>query len=186
MSPDWELRYFSHDAEWDAGEQLASMRNGQGDDWSITFGSAGVYLRGFDHESELSPWARQPPGVADGLLDGLPAVLRPAADEPAFTLEDVPMVTLALWRLPDAGVWSHAPVAATGDGGVWLFDELDGRPESYVAFAREYHEREVPVEAVRRVYAHEPVTAELVRALDPDAAVDDVLGELQAIGYPSA
>jgi hypothetical protein len=106
----------SYDAAWGPGEQLASMRNGSGDEWSVTFTAAGTYLRGFDHESALNPFAQQPPGLAPGLLDRLPATLRGAADESAFTLEDLPLVTLALWRLSGEGYWSFGDGSVGPDG----------------------------------------------------------------------
>ncbi|MFP5369913.1 MAG: hypothetical protein ACLGI3_04090 [Actinomycetes bacterium] len=103
MSPDREFRWFSFDAAWGDGEQVASMRNGSGDEWSITFSGAGTYVRGFDHESALSPFAQEPQGLAPGLLEGLPEVLRASAEEPAFTMADLPLVTVALWRLAGEG-----------------------------------------------------------------------------------
>ncbi|MFE4802065.1 hypothetical protein ACFRFL_45945 [Streptomyces sp. NPDC056708] len=33
------------------GEEMASMRNGSGDEYSIVFSAAGAYVRGFDHET---------------------------------------------------------------------------------------------------------------------------------------
>src|SRR4051794_18596140 len=56
LSPDPQYRYFSFNNSWDDGEQLAAMSNGSGDEYSITFTGSGTYIRGFDHESELSPF----------------------------------------------------------------------------------------------------------------------------------
>ena len=188
LSPEWETRYFSFDARWDAGEQLASMRNGSGDEYSFTFTKDGVYGRGFDHESALSPFVRTPPEPWPGLLEPIPDVLRPAADEPAFTIGDVPSVTLTLWRLEGDDGWSHGvPVdpPPDDDGGTALFDELDGDPRTYAAFAHDYYEVDLPLSAVEHVLARRPLTAEVVRALDPDVALDDLGDDLREIGYPT-
>ncbi len=56
LSPGWESRYFSFDAAWAENEEMASMRNGSGDEYSIVFSAAGAYIRGFDHESPMSPY----------------------------------------------------------------------------------------------------------------------------------
>ena len=189
MSLEWEYRYYSFDAAWGEGMQLASMRNGSGDDWSITWTAAGTFVRGFDHESARSPFAQQPPGLAPGLLDGLPPALREAADEPAFTMEDVPLVTVAFWRLAGEPAWSYGdvlPAPDGDDGGTWLFDGLDGRPETYRDFAAAYYEREIPAEAVARVVAGEPLTPHLARALNPDVSLADIADEVAATGYPLA
>ena len=189
LSPEWEYRYFSFDAAWGPDQQLASMRNGSGDDWSITFAAAGTYVRGFDHESARSPFAQHPPGLVPRMHDGLPDALREAADEPAFTMGDLPLVTVALWPLPADASWSFGDVEAEAygdDGGTWLFAELDGRPETYSAFATAYYERDVPLDAVRRVLAGEPLTQELVTALDPGLRLGEIAEEVSSTGYPLA
>lgn len=44
LCPDWEGRYYSFKAGWAAGEEMASMRNGSGDEYSIVFSAAGAYV----------------------------------------------------------------------------------------------------------------------------------------------
>ncbi|MFE2032854.1 hypothetical protein ACFXBB_06245 [Streptomyces scopuliridis] len=93
LSPDWDYRYYSFDSAWADGEEMVSMRSGSGDEYSIVFSAVGAYVRGFDHESPMSPYARdgEPwPGV----IDGVPSVFRPWVEESAFADEgDVPRVT---------------------------------------------------------------------------------------------
>jgi len=79
MSAEREDRYFSYDTEFGPGQALASMRNGSGDEYSITFTGDGAFLRGFDHESPLSPFSRTPPALWPGILTGLPAELAAVA-----------------------------------------------------------------------------------------------------------
>ena len=47
------LRYFSFDSQFGSGQAQASMWNGEGDDYSITFGEYGALALGLDHESQL-------------------------------------------------------------------------------------------------------------------------------------
>lgn len=178
LSPEWEMRYFSHDAHRALGEHMASMRNGSGDEYSFTITPHGTYGRGFDHESALSPYTRQPPRPYAGLLDVVPDVLRDAVVDPAFVLGNVPSVTLTLWRLDGDGAWSHGEVRdveppSGDDGGTWLFDELDGKPETYVAFATAYYEVPVNLSAVTHVFQHHPLDEAVVRALNADLRVGD-------------
>jgi hypothetical protein len=106
-----------------------------------------------DHESPLSPFIQTPPALWPGLLTGLPAALEVVADEPAFTLVDVPMVTVALWRLTGDDQWHHGQIAypqawehqhQDPDGSDWLFVQLDGRAESYLRYASNYFGRDLP------------------------------------------
>jgi hypothetical protein len=194
MSAAPEYRCFSFDAQFGPGQALASMCNGSGDEYSITFTDDGAFLRGFDHESPLSPFARTAPALWPGLLTGLPASLTAMAQEPAFTIGGVPTATVALWRLPGDEQWHHGPIAyprtweneyADPDGSGWLFAQLDGRGESYLQYASEYFERQLPAEAVTAVIEHRPLTAALVGALNPDRSHHDLTGDLNPIGYPA-
>lgn len=192
---DWEYRYFSFDEEFGPGQALALMRNGSGDEYSITFAAGGAFLRGFDHESPLSPFIQTPPAMWPGLLTGLPAALAAMAEEPAFKLEGVPMVTVALWRLAADARWQHGQIAypraweneyGDPDGSGWLFAQLDGRGDSYLQYAGDYFGRQLPAEAVTAVMEHRPLTAALVRALNPERPHHDLAADLNRIGYPAA
>lgn len=193
MSAEREYRYYSFDAQFRPGQALASMDNGSGDEYSITFTGDGAFLRGFDHESPLSPFGQTPLALWPGLLTGLPAPLAALAREPAFTLEGVPMVTVALWRLAGDEQWHHGQIAypraweneyADPDGSGWLFAQLDGRSESYLQYASEYFERQLPTDAVMAIMEHRTLTAALVRALNPERSHDELTGDLNRIGYP--
>jgi hypothetical protein len=149
-------------------------------------------LRGFDHQSPLSPFIQTPAALWPGLLYGLPAPLAAAAYEPAFTLEGVPMITAALWRLAGDEQWHHGQIGyprawenkyADADGSDWLFAQLDGRAESYLRYASEYFERQLPAEAVTGIIEHRPLTATLVRFLNPERSYPDLTGDLNRIGY---
>jgi hypothetical protein len=77
LSPAWEHRYYSLNAQWAPGELMASMRNGQGDQWFALIDQHGIIVHGLDHESPMyrpdNPW----PGV----LDAVPQEFAPFADE---------------------------------------------------------------------------------------------------------
>lgn len=83
MSANAEYRCFSFDGEFGPGQARASMRDGSGDEYSITFTDDGAFLRGFAHESPLSPFSQASPALWPGLLAGLPAAFAAIADEPA-------------------------------------------------------------------------------------------------------
>lgn len=191
LSPEWDMRYFSYDAEWAPETELASMRNGSGDEYSFTFTPHGTYGRGFDHESRFSPYTRQPPRPYSGLLDTVPSVLRDSVEEPAFRLSDVPSVTLTLWRLDGQSVWSSGEAQEVepsdgDDGGTWLFNELDGHPETYQTFATDYYEVPVDLNAVAHVFKQRPLTDVVVQALNADLLVRDLVDDIRCSGYPNA
>jgi hypothetical protein len=154
------------------------------------FSAAGAYIRGFDHESRLSPWTHPSHQIATGLLDGLPDSLRHHVDEPAFASHDgMPAISVCMWREGDADRWSAGvpadPRLRSADGGAeWLFKDVDGTAQSYLEFARDYYAVEINLADVEHVMAGRPVTADLVRRLNQEADVAAVLAEVAELGYP--
>src|SRR5918993_1411739 len=110
LSPQWEYRYYSFDATWGPEDELASMRNGTGDDYAIVFSPAGAWVRVFDHESPMSPWALEPPRPWPGVLDSVPTAFQACVQEPAFILDGVPMVSACLWRQTTDDRWQTGAI----------------------------------------------------------------------------
>ncbi|MFF4620165.1 hypothetical protein [Nonomuraea jabiensis] len=190
MSPEWSSRYHSFDAGWSAGEEMASMRNGSGDEYSIVFSAAGAYIRGFAHESAMSPYGND--GPWPGVLDSVPKAFRHCVEEPAFCDEDgIPVVTACLWREVGDGRWRVGEIDYPDgmndpDGALYLFARLvDPSPEAFQRFAEDYYEVPVNLDALRHVYALRPLTQAVVTALNADLAVKDLADDLAAARYPS-
>ena len=184
MSPDWEYRYYSFDSKWDLNEMMASMRNGQGDDFFILFNNNGAIIKGFDHESPMSPYAHKPKRVWPGVLDDVPDVFRSFLDEPAFTIEDT---TFCFWRRAEDSCWSIGNIAypkgSDPDGSDQLLAMHDGKPETYREFAEEYYERAIPLFVIEHIYKHQPLTDEIIASLNPDVSFADLKADIENIGY---
>jgi hypothetical protein len=193
LCPNWEYRYYSFQAGWGEGEQLGSMRSGSGDDLFAHFSSAGCWIKGFDHESPLSPFTEHPPRVRPGVLDHVPPEFAACLQEPAFNVD---MATFCIWRRPVDAAWQTGPVAFPADahdpdgpdpdGSVQMLSPLDGRAETYRAWAEEYYERKVDAAAVEQIFEHRPLTPELVAKLNPKASLAGLVDDIREIGYPVA
>ncbi|WP_329084197.1 MULTISPECIES: hypothetical protein [unclassified Streptosporangium] len=192
MSPEWEYRFYSFDSRWSPVEEMASMRDGCGNDYSIVFSPTGAYARGFDHESPMSPYRVTPPVPWPGLFDRVPEAFHPLVTEPAFSDQDgTPQATVCFWREQADTEWRSGAIEALPEGvkddrsAEWLFDVLvDGRPEAYQQFAEDYYEVAVDIEAVRHIYALQPLTQSVVSSLNPDVDLSSLEGDLAQIGYP--
>lgn len=182
LSPEWEYRYYSFNQAWSDGEAMGSMRNGSGDHWFAIFCAAGAAIHGLAHEAPVfSPGNPQP-----AIFDRLPAAFHAnLLHEPAFTTQDS---TFCIWRLRDDAGWScgqvELPAGEDPDGSAELLGVLAGRPEQYVDFARDYYECEVDVDDVAAIYRHEPLSAELVRRLNPAVDLASLADDIAEIGYP--
>jgi len=65
---------------------MASMRNGSSDEYFILFDSHGAIMKGFDHESAMSPWSAEEEKVWPGIFDGVPVEFETFLAEPAFSI----------------------------------------------------------------------------------------------------
>ncbi|MFE1285466.1 hypothetical protein [Streptomyces sp. NPDC058751] len=191
LNPDGE-RIHSYDARWSETEQVASMRNGSGDEYDIVFAPEGAYIRGFDHESPLSPYHHEDvPKPWPGVLDSVPEAFRRYVEEPAFTDEDgCPVVTVCLWRETDAPSWRTGRITfpedhPDPDGSHWLFELLlDPTPEAFRSFAEDYYEAPADIETLRHIYALRPLGLPQILGLNPEASVPEVVAAARAMGYP--
>jgi hypothetical protein len=89
--------------------------------------------------------------------------------------------------------WSAGPVefpaedSEDADGTGWMLDVLvEGTPEAYQRFAGDYYEVVPDVEAIRHIYAHKPLTQEIVSLLNPAVSLTDLDQDTARIGYPAA
>lgn len=192
LSPEWEHRYHSFDDHWSETESMASMRNGSGDEYSIVFSAVGAYVRGFDHESPMSPYAED--GPWPGVLDEVPDVFRPCVEEPAFSDEDgMPVVTTCTWRETEDDGWAAGSIDfphranEDPDGAGYLFQLwVDRSPEAFQRWAEDYYEAPVDLGAVRHIFSSRPLTEEVVSALNSSVALADLALDVAGIGYPTS
>lgn len=194
LSPDGYATYtFDSRAE---DQELAAMDNGSGDEYSIVFTPAGAFIRGFDHESPMSPYAGDDYALWPGLVESIPEQFAAQVTEPAFCHhgDTGPFLaaTVCLWRLHDDPAWRTGDIefppqeqSTDPDGSGWMFDLLaEGTPEAYCAYATDYFEVSPDPAAVREIFEHRPLTTDLVRRINPHTGLTALTETLDTIGYP--
>lgn len=177
-SQELEYRYYTYNPNWDEGEALFEMSDGEGDEMLVLFRPEGCCINGFLHEYDQPDKAQ--------VTRGLPA----AFDEFVFG-EPVSSIgtTFCLWYTPAHG-WQTGILPDEDDGSEELLYIFDGNPETYAEWANEYYIEETdrdPIDtaAVARIYQHEPLTRELVREIiEPLEDWAQLETDVQAIGYP--
>ncbi|WP_314247006.1 hypothetical protein [Streptomyces sp. DSM 40907] len=192
LSPEWEFRYHSYDSQWAPSEELASMKDGSGNDYVIVFSDPGVYAQATYHESPINACRVSPPAPWPGLFDSLPPALRPFAREVSFLDPNgVQRATVCLWREATDSDWTCGDVQipneneGDADGAEWLFGLLlKGSAEAYLEFADDYYEVAPALEAVQHTYDLKPLTQEVVSALNPTVRLEDLADDITQIGYP--
>jgi hypothetical protein len=187
LEPQWDMRYYSFDSQWADGEMMASMRNGSGDDYFLLFNCVGAILKGYAHEAPFAEHFVRAGRVWPGVLEEIPDEFAAFLSEPAFSAEEA---TFCLWRTSTDLNWRTGkidfPPGNDPDGSTDLLSILDGRPETYQYWAEEYFERPVLLSCVSQIYQHQPLTAKMVRDLNPETSLRELKADLEEIGYPYA
>lgn len=187
------LRVHHYENELQPGVAWGNINNGAGDHLHVLFTNSGTLIKGFDHESPLSPHAREDgeiyPGMYDEVPEALMAVLRD--QEETLDLEDV---TFCLWQEGNdlswmVGNWIQMATAEEDEadargGAEFLLGYMNKNSEDYVDWAKGYYDLpDLSLEAVAEIYDEKPVTASLIKQLCPERDVAAALNELQQRGY---
>lgn len=185
LSPEWQYRYYSFNSNWAPLEQMASIRDGCGDEWWIVFHESGwAALKGLGHESEA--WSEGRELLSAAIQGAFPAELHGFTHEPAFRWDST---SFGYFQLPEIGAWKCAntatPFASLDSGDVGLLSLLTGGAEAYVQFAAEYFEADIPLDGAQHIFAHLPITEEIVASLNSETSLEEIAEELfNEIGYP--
>jgi len=181
ISPEWEYRYYSYDSQWAIGEECATMRDGEGDEYLILFNQAGAIINGLAHEAEQQQVSKEniPVEFHDFIFG-----------EPVKSVG----TTFCIWKKYDENQWHSAHNQSAqgnsyGDGSEDLLFILDENPKTYQKWAEEYYEgqlvEKLPLHTIKQMYDGAPLTREMVLALNP--ALDDwpkLMADLDEIAYP--
>ena len=174
-----KFRSFEFHPKWGPGAaQMGAFKNGSGDFFFAWFSPQGTVIRGFDHESSMTPFRKEPPEIWAGLFDGLPDPLGYALAESAFGAE---CVTFAIWHVGQ-GWRSGAVKLAAGkdpDGAEQLLacfaDDIEGFCEKYYGC--------VGSTVLRALGGDGALTTALVFELNPDADLEVVREEAALVGW---
>lgn len=167
---------------------MASMRDGSGDDYFVLFNEHGAIIKGFAHESPMSPFVNEPIKVWQGVLDDVPNEFQSFLSESAFSVE---ATTFCVWRRYSDLSWQvgkiNYPKEKDPDGSEGLLSILDGKSSTYKGFADYYYERTFALSPIEQIYQHKPLTEEIIEALNPNVSCEaDLKNDIDEIGYPSS
>jgi len=176
LSPEWDYRYYSFNRNWAPGEEMASMRNGLGDDWFLLLNSAGAAVKGFAHELADGP------SLAQNIQTQVPENFSSFLNEQAFSMQNA---TFCYWRRTNDPSWSKVSGSPSGDGSGDMLALLANDPSGYKEWAEDYFEAPIELDVVKALFTHQPLNDSLILALNPEADLGSTYAEALEIGYPS-
>lgn len=177
------LRYHTYRPNHLPGVDVGVVDHGSGDELVCFFDARhGCLVKGFDHESPMSPHSRDEFRAWPGVLDEVPPGLAALLDAPEFRREET---TFCIWRGRGDERWRQGEVDEP-DKGEWsasLLGRIFLDAESYLGWAREYYDRsKIPAAAVVASYRSCQIDESAVLAINPRADLEMVRRELAAMG----
>lgn len=170
LMPDWDLRYFSFNSKWGAGEMMSSMKDGEGSEFFFLFNADGVIGKINCKGSSLG-------ANVNSLLAKIPCEFASFIKEPAFRIY---AASCYLWWRVEDGLWSLAPKDIVG---IPLLAFVADQGEYYHAWAQKYYDCKISLESVRAVFRHETLTDDLVVSLNSGIELEAALADCQEINY---
>jgi hypothetical protein len=183
ICPEAEYRYFSYDPQFAAGQHVAAMKNGEGDHWYLHLSAAGAIVKGHVQDlprGESRAMALQAQAV-------VPEDFSSLLHEPAFMMDSV---SFCYWRAAAADGWTvlthpDPRLQHRYDGSEDYLSILLAPASCYYEYAADYFECEPPLASIEHIYAHAPLTAAVVKSLNPQMSLGDALEAASMIGYPA-
>jgi hypothetical protein len=174
-------RSFEFHPRWARGQQMGAFKDGEGNAFFAWFTAQGAVVRGFDHDSAMSPFRHDPPARWPGLFDGLPAALAHAQVEPAFVPDEI---TFACWATGGEGEWRTGPVVPPRG------KDADGSARLLACFNANFERWRKAYYATRSSpgfdvlwWGKDPLTPEVVFGLNADADLKEVRAEAVLLGW---
>ena len=178
---------FSFDPRWHKRQQLASSINGCGDELYIHFAPHGVFIKGFAHESEMTPYKDAARTIWPGVVDSVPPEFASPLTEPAF---DPNATTFVIWRLQSDTGWSTGdvdyPDGDYKDGSADLLEPITFSVDDVTEWLSENYETDVDREIVQFVFDDRPLTDLQMTKLNPTSPLHSIRDAVRATGWETA
>ena len=176
---------FSFNPQWHSHQQVATNINGQGDELYIHFLQCGCLVKGFAHESEMSPYKRADRSIWPGVLNNVPSEFKCSLEETAFSPETT---TFVIWRLTIDNRWSTGDVTFPShdyrDGSVDLLQPLTFSAADFTTWLSENYETDVDHEIIRSVFDGKPLSDAQMAKLNPTSSIRSIRDAVRVTGYP--
>jgi hypothetical protein len=184
-----EYPHYRLDPLWEKGA-LFTRDNGSSDEYAIAFVKSGVFIRGFDHTSPMSPY-RSDDGqtIWPGMYAAVPKSMQDLIADKRVTSDRFGVsycitysLAVAKWTI-GVKTWPKNYTETPGDGSRWMLGSLAEGARQYVDWAGDYYGRSIALEPVATIFAHGELADDLLLELNPRVEVAKVKAFATAAHY---
>lgn len=167
------------------------ISNDSGDHLYVLMSPEGAIIKGFDHESCLSPYQNDEEPTAESIYANVPAELLALLDEETEKND----VTFCIWQKPGEVHWHQNSIELPDycfdsdrtqpeDGGqAFLMSYIFAGADEWYEWASIYYElREEAWDAAARLYETGEITRSMMEDLNPERDYDTIIDECEVSG----
>lgn len=161
--------YHYDDKEWIKNGHFFRIDNGGGDHYHILISPMGSVIKGFGHESEMSPYnlqeGEQPELIKNhNFYQDLPDDLFSLLNDDALEKE---VATFCIWQSISQEQWTYTPITIPDDWNDGSEDFLNYvfDLEEYAEWFEESYEEPIDMDLLKQIYKGMAVTKEMIEKL---------------------
>lgn len=182
------LRITSYFPNYLEGVDMFHIDNGASDHLYILFSTTGIIIKGFDHESILSPYANEDEIITPGIYDTTPPELLALLD----THTEKDDVTFCVWYDLNNSTWRKGIITVPegykdgDDGEGFLLGYIFTTPDDWLDWAQHYYgdkNKDIDITVVKKYYRKQIITHEDILSMNTNADVEYVFSKLMKLGY---
>lgn len=161
LMPEWEYRFFSYNCNWDeqGNEEMASMRDGEGNEYFIYFSHLGVAGKVLFENNIQNPIES---------LDKIPNVFENFKNEKAFNLDNA---TFFFWKTYNDEKWFSSPNNLKDYS---LLSFINNSYKGYQEWAENYYEREIESQTLHEVFSSLDINSKQLAILNSELILEDL------------
>lgn len=150
--------------------------NGSGDEVSIYIKDDKAFIKGFDHESDLSPYQFDDSShILEKIYLNSPKEFKNLLDD-----ENIYNTTFAMWNLSTGDEWNFNKLSNEDDGGrEFLLGYIFDSAEHYLEWAKDYHDVSFDLKIINDIYNETDITKEMLKNLNITRDENEILKELE-------
>ncbi|WP_321385066.1 hypothetical protein [uncultured Enterococcus sp.] len=186
LEEDYAYRVYDWIPTWTEALSFGKIDNGSGDELIAVFGKEDCIIKGFDHESALSPYAQEEYKIYDGIYDQVPKELLERLYDSAIEHEHV---TFCFW-LEAGSQWKKgATIIPEGadDGEEFLTGYFHTTVQEHCDWIEGYYERannQQLQELVQHIFDKKVIDRIFLANNGFEERTEKIIKDLKSIAYP--